>query len=181
MLVSEAQREVRTVYAGGLHGQLASALVWLASAALATWGTPRAGIVMLVVGGFFIFPLTTLALRLAGRPHALSPANPFRLLAMQVAFVLPLSMPLVAPVTAYRPGWFYPAMMILVGAHYLPFHTLYGMRSFVALAGVLVAGGVALAMLSPASGALGGWVTAGMLAAFAVIGRVEAAGLDARR
>jgi hypothetical protein len=40
---------------------------------------------------------------------------------MQAAFVLPLSMPLLLPVGLYRLNWFYPALMILVGAHYLPF------------------------------------------------------------
>jgi hypothetical protein len=49
---------------------------------------------------------------------------------MQAAFVLPLSMPLLLPVGLYRLHWFFPALMVLVGAHYLPFATLYGMRMF---------------------------------------------------
>jgi hypothetical protein len=53
---------------------------------------------------------------------------------MQVAFVLPASMPLLVPVGLYRLNWFYPAMTILLGAHYLPFVFLYGMRMFAALA-----------------------------------------------
>jgi len=47
-------------------------------------------------------------------------------LAMQVAFVLPLSLPLVFAATAYRQNWFYPAFMIALGSHYLPFIFLYG-------------------------------------------------------
>jgi hypothetical protein len=53
---------------------------------------------------------------------------------MQVAFVLPASMPLLVPVGLYRLNWFYPAMTILLGAHYLPFVFLYEMRMFAALA-----------------------------------------------
>jgi hypothetical protein len=179
MRVIDAQREVRTVFEGGFFGQIVSGLIWLASAALATWASPRAAILTLVLGGFFIFPVTTGVLVLLRRPHALSAANPFRHLAMQVAFVLPLSMPLVAPVAAHRLAWFFPAMMVLVGAHYLPFVTLYGMRSFAVLCGVLVSAGIGIAFLAPASFALGGWVTAAVLVVFAFIGRAEASRSEA--
>lgn len=56
MDVREAQREVRKTFRGGFMGQLVSGVLWLGSAALATWGTPRQAILLLVVGGFFIFP-----------------------------------------------------------------------------------------------------------------------------
>src|SRR5438270_7228331 len=130
MLVSDAQREVRTVFMGGFWGQLVSSVLWLASAALGTWSTPRVAIVTLVLGGFFIFPLTQLMLRLSGRPASLSIGNTLGKLGMQIAFTLPLSMLLLAPVTAFRLNWFYPGLMILLGAHYLPFTFLYGMRMF---------------------------------------------------
>jgi hypothetical protein len=35
---------------------------------------------------------------------------------MQIAFVLPLSMPLLLPVGLYRLNWFYPAMMIVLSS-----------------------------------------------------------------
>ena len=93
---------------------------------------------------------------------------------MQIAFVLPLSMPLVAPVVAYRITWFYPAMMILVGAHYLPFGSLYGMRSFFALSGILSTSGIALALYLPNEFSVGGWLTGAVLLIFAVLGYLEA-------
>ena len=37
-------------------------------------------------------------------------------------------------------------MMILLGAHYLPFVFLYGMRMFAVLAAILVGGGILIAM-----------------------------------
>jgi hypothetical protein len=76
---------------------------------------------VLVVGGIFIFPMTQLLLRLIARPVSLPKGHPMNALAMQVAFVLPLSLPLVFAATAYRETWFFPAFMIAVGAHYLPF------------------------------------------------------------
>jgi hypothetical protein len=173
MLIEEAQAEVRRVYRGGLVGQAVSGILWMTSAGFATWRGSKSAMVILVVGGFAIYPVTALTLRLSGRPAALGPANPFRFLAIQAAFVLPLSMPLVAPVVAYRPGWFYPAMMILLGAHYLPFATLYGMRSFLALAAILVSSGVGIALHAPEHFSLGGWFTGIVLCAFAAVGHAE--------
>jgi hypothetical protein len=173
MLVSDAQREVRRVYLGGLVGNMVSGVLWLASACLAVWQSQRAAIILLVVGGFFIYPLLSLTLRILGRPASLSAGNPFRFLAIQTAFVLPLSMPLVAPVVAYRAAWFYPAMMVLLGAHYLPFATLYGMRSFLILAGLLIASGIGIALHLPGSFSVGGWVAGVVLLVFAVVGYGE--------
>ena len=68
MLVQDAQREVRTVFIGGFWGQLVSSSIWLASAALGSWVAPRAAILALVAGGFFVFPATQLLLRLTGGP-----------------------------------------------------------------------------------------------------------------
>jgi hypothetical protein len=79
-----------------------------------------------VGGEFFIFPLTTLLLRLAGEPTSLSSDNTLYQLGAQVALVLPLSMPLLLPVARYRLTLFFPALLVLVGAHYLPFVFLYG-------------------------------------------------------
>ena len=170
MEISAAQREMRTRFSGGFQGQLVSGVLWLLSASLATWGSARAAITVLVVGGFFIFPLTELLLRLVGRP-ALSASNPLWQLGMQVAFVLPLSMPLLVPVGLHRLNWFYPALMILVGAHYVPFVFLYGMRMFAVLATVLVGGGMLVALQVPNSFSAGAWLAGGVLLVFAAAGR----------
>jgi hypothetical protein len=171
MRISEAQKEMRTRFVGGFYGQLVSGLLWLVSASLATWGSPRAGITMLVVGGFFIFPLTELLVRVGGVKQSLSADNSLRGLAMQVAFVLPVSMPLLVPVSLYRLNWFYPAMMVLLGAHYLPFVFLYGMRHFAVLAALLVSGGIVTALYWSASFSAGAWYAGATLLALAFVGR----------
>jgi len=181
MQVEEAQREVRTVYLGGFVGQLVSGGLWLLSAALSTWVAPARGILVLVVGGMFIFPLTMLFLRLAGRRATLSKENPLGSLAMQIAFTIPLTLPVVAGATLYRLEWFYPAVMIIVGAHYLPFIFLYGMWQFGGLAAVLIGTGAALGFSSKGSFSLGGWIAAGMLLLFAFIGRSVVLKEQARR
>jgi len=171
MTISEAQREIRTRFVGGFYGQFVSGTLWLVAAGLAVWRGPRASIMMLVVGGFFIFPATELLIRAIGERAPVSSANALRSLGMQVAFVLPLSMPLLLPVGLYRLNWFYPAMMILLGAHYLPFVFLYGMRMFAVLAASLVGGGVLIAMYFSTSFSIGAWYTGTILLVFAEIGR----------
>ena len=172
MEIHKAQKELRARFVGGFYGQLVSAALWAASAAFATWGTPRAAIMTLVLGGFFIFLLTELLIRVIERKPPLSAGNQLRELGMQVAFVLPLSMPLLLAVGRYRLDWFYPAMMILLGAHYVPFVFLYGMRMFAALAGALLGGGVIIALYVADSFSPGAWYTAAVLLLFAIVGRV---------
>jgi len=171
MTISDAQKDVRATFLGGFAGQLVSSCIWFASAALATWYSIKAGIVMLVVGGFFIFPLTQLLLRAMGRSSSLPKGHPMNALGMQVAFTLPFNLLVVGAATMYRLNWFYPAFMIVLGSHYLPFIFLYGMRQFAALAGLLISAGLLIGLYVPSSFSLGGWLTTATLLAFALLGR----------
>jgi hypothetical protein len=146
-------------------------VLWLVSAGLAVGISPRAAIATVVIGGFFIFPLTELLRRLWGGKVPLSADNSLPHLGMQVAFVLPLSMPLLIAVGLYRLNWFYPGLMILLGAHYLPFIFLYGMRMFWALGCLLVAAGLLIAMYWSNSFSIGAWYTGVVLLIFAGVGR----------
>lgn len=174
MLVEDAQRDVRTVFVGGFWGQLVSSAIWLASAAVGTWISPRAAILTAVFGGFFIFPAVLLLLRLTGGSTSPTKGNPLSNLGMQVAFTLPMCMLLLFPVTEFRLTLFYPALMVLLGAHYLPFVFLYGMRMFYALAALLIGSGVVIGMHFRESFSLGGWIGGLILFIFACIGRVTA-------
>lgn len=181
MVVQDAQRENRAFYVGGYWGQLVSSAIWLLSAALGTWVSPKASILAVVIGGFFIFPLTRMLLHFFPARASVSARNPFTSLGMQVALVLPFSMPLLVPVGLYRLNWFFPALMVLVGAHYLPFATLYGMRMFLFLAGILIAAGVVIALYFSETFSLGSWIGGLVLFVFAWIGRSIAVGEQAHR
>jgi len=176
MDIQDAQREVRSVYIGGFWGQLVSSVIWLMSATVATWVSPKASILTVVLGGFFIFPLTQMLLRLSGRPARVSKDNSFHFLGMQIAFVLPISMLLLVPVGQYDLNLFFPALMVLLGAHYFPFATLYGMRMFLLLGGILIAAGVVIAHWFSGTFSLGAWVGGLALLVFACIGRSIATG-----
>lgn len=171
MPIADAQREMRSAFLGGFAGQLVSAILWLLSGALATALSPEAGIWFLVIAGVLIFPLTRLGLRLIGRPGAVSPGNTLYALGSQVAFVLPLCLPIVGAAALYRLDWFYPAFMIALGAHYLPFTFLYGMRMFAILAAVLWAAGILLGTQLDLGFSAGAWLTGLVLLIFAAIGR----------
>jgi hypothetical protein len=168
MTVADAQREVRTVFLGGSVGQLVSGAIWLLSASLSTWVGMREGILSLVVGGMFIYPLTQLVLRLLRGPWALPPDNPLRPLAVQVAFIVPLTLPVVGGAALHNVNWFYPGCMIVVGAHYLPFMFMSGIWQYGVLAGALLGGGVLLGLQAPHEFALGGWLAGAAMLLFGI-------------
>jgi hypothetical protein len=169
MEIKAAQQEVRSVFLGGSVGQAVSGGLWLLSAALATWVSVRYGIILLVLGGIFIFPLTQLALKLSGHSASLDKANPLKQLAMQVAFIVPFNLPVIGAAALYNINWFYPAFMVVVGTHYMPFIFLYGMRLYAVLAAILIGGGVAIGFILPHNFIAGGWITGVVLLVFAVV------------
>jgi hypothetical protein len=169
MQIEDAQRDVRTVFLGGFFGQLISAVIWLTAAALATWVSPKASIITAVAGGFFIYPLTLLAIQASGRATSLAPGNPLGQLGMQVAIGGAIPMLLLLPVAQLRLSLFFPALMIIIGAHYLPFIFLYGMRVFLPLCAALTGAGILLALYAPNSFSLGAWVGGAILFVFAWI------------
>jgi hypothetical protein len=171
MEIREAQREIRAALLGGFAGQWVSGVIWLMAAALGTWVSPRYGMAALFFGSMGIFPLTQLGVRLMGRPGKVSPENKLWGLGVQSAFTVPLNFLLVGAATLYRETWFFPAAMIVVGSHYLPFITLYGMKLFGVLAALLVVAGAGLAMYGPAVFSLGGWLTGVILIVAAFAGR----------
>ncbi|QBB72329.1 hypothetical protein ELE36_19230 [Pseudolysobacter antarcticus] len=169
MFIADAQREVRSVYMLGSVGQVVSGLVWAVSAALTTWYSTSSGILAMLLGGFFIYPATQLVLRATGSPASLPATNPMRELAIEVAVVGPLMLPLIGAATLYKNAWFYPAFMVAIGAHYLPFSFLYGMRQFIILAAIMMASGLLVGLYAPSVSTLGAWFTAALLLTFGLV------------
>jgi len=169
MEIKSAQQDMRSTFLRGSIGQMISGLIWLASAILGTWVSEQYAIIVLVLVGIFIFPLTQLTLRLLGHSGGLPKRHPMNQLAMQVAFIVPLSLPVIGAASLYNINWFYPAFMLIVGTHYIPFIFLYGMWEFAVLSALLIGGGVAIGMLLPNTFVIGGWFTATVLLLFAML------------
>jgi hypothetical protein len=169
MTIENAQLEMRSVYLGGAVGQMVSGIVWLISATLGTFVSSQAGLISLFLGGMIIFPLTQLALKLSGRPASAAKDNPLNALAKEVAFIVPVCLPVILAATMYNDSWYYPAFLIIVGAHYLPFMFLYGIRLYAVLSGLLIIGGLALAVILPNVFVAGAWFGGITLIAFALV------------
>jgi len=169
MDIKSAQQDVQSTFLHGSVGQFVSGSIWLVSAILGTWVSERSAILVLVLAGMFIFPLTQLTLRLLGRPGGLPKGHPMNALAMQVAFIVPLSLPVIGAASLYNINWFYPVFMLIVGTHYMPFIFLYGMWEFAVLSALLIGGGVVIGMMLPHTFIVGGWFTALLLLLFAVL------------
>ncbi|NSW53996.1 MAG: hypothetical protein HPY85_15955 [Anaerolineae bacterium] len=171
MNIQQAQHEMRSVFLGGFAGQLVSGLIWLIAAAVSTWGSAAVGMACLFFGSMFIFPLTQGLLRLLGSSARVSKENGLWHLGTQIAFTVPINFLLVGAATLYNQNWFFPAALVVVGSHYLPFITLYGMKMFGILAALLVLSGAGLALYGPSIFSLGGWVGGALFLAAAFAGR----------
>lgn len=168
MNIKNCQQEMRYAFMGGAAGQLVSGLIWLVAAGVGTWISPTSGMATLFFGSMLIFPLTQLMVRLMSRPARVSPQNGLWNLGSQVAFTVPINFLVVGAATLYRETWFFPAAMVVVGSHYLPFITLYGIREYGALAGLMVILGAAIGLYAPPIFSLAGWVGGILLIGFAL-------------
>lgn len=146
MTVAAAQRDVRESHLCGAPGMLVSGLLWLGSGVVALLVSPRTAMLVISLGGMFIYPVGMALTRLLGRSALLARANPFGALARESAFIIPLCLPLVFAAAVAHVEWFFPALMVLVGAHYLPFVTLYGMRLYYLLGLALIVVGLLLGL-----------------------------------
>jgi hypothetical protein len=148
--VSQAQADMRQGYYGGGAGVLASALAWSVAAGVAVLGPAQSAVWALLIGGMFIHPVGLLICKLLGARGAHDKGNPLGQLAGASTFWLIFCLPLAYALSLQKPGWFFPAMLLVIGGRYLVFATLYGMRLYWVLGLTLAAAGLALGVLAAA-------------------------------
>jgi hypothetical protein len=161
--LTQAQTELRYSYRSASVGQIYAGTVWLVSAVVWIAADNTVGVLVLLIGGFFIYPVTTLASRLLGNPGSVPPANPLREASIAIPVVGALCIPVVGAAALYDINWFYPAFMVVMGAHYLPFSHLYGMRIFVPLGAAMWLAGLSIGLWAPAWSAVGALLTGAAL------------------
>jgi len=98
---------------------------------------------------------------------------------MQIAFTVPIGLVVVVAMLSGRGELFFLASMVIVGAHYLPFFLVYGMRMFAYLAAALVVPGIVFLVWVRVPFALSGWVSGAVLVVFAFLLRRAVGSLDA--
>ena len=168
MDIERMQADVRRIYRGGFAGPFVSAVIWAGAAAIYQWASPGWAMAALFVGGVLIFPLSTLVLKLLGGPASLPKGHPGISLGTQAALTVPLGVLVAIALGSYEPQLFFPASLIVVGAHYLLFIFLYGMRLWAFLAATLAAVGLGGLFWQPVLADLSGWIGAGVFLAFSV-------------
>jgi len=144
--ISQAQADMRSGYFSGVPGMLVSGVVWLTAGAVAVLASDKAAVLALLVGGMVIHPLGMVFARLLGRTGAHSAGNPLGRLAAEGTFWFLAGIAIAYGMHFLRLEWFFPAMLLLVGGRYLTFQTLYGLRAYWVLGGVLCCAGLAMAL-----------------------------------
>ncbi len=141
-VLKDQHTEFRRCHLGGALYLLIEGVLWLTAAVLGTLNLIPAAMLALLFGGMFIHPLATVLSRLM-KLQSPDDSNRLPVLTTWVALTVPLGIPLILMATSSgNENLFFPAFTILVGAHWLPFAYIYSMKSFIALAGVLVLTGV---------------------------------------
>ncbi|MBT8136439.1 MAG: hypothetical protein KJO54_05405 [Gammaproteobacteria bacterium] len=159
MSFAEAQRDMRFAYFNGATGAVVSATAWLAAALVITFVNVSTGIVALLVGGMFIFPVSVVLDKVLRRPGKHSEGNPLGALALEGTIWMILTMAIAIGIALYRVEWFFPAMLLIIGGRYLSFATLFGMKLYWAFGATLAVSAVWL-LKSGAPPISGAWTGA---------------------
>jgi hypothetical protein len=162
-------QELRRVYLGASPHTLVIGTIWIISGLCGDFVSSRSAILLILIGGMFVFPLGEVARKYILRnPHRVRESNSLPLLLMLIAFTIPLSYPLVYMASRNNINSFFPSLTIIVGAHYLPFLWAYKMPSFLFLGIILVGVGM-LSFYSTNSFSICAYATGAVMIIFGLI------------
>ena len=133
------QADLRRAYLGGGVGAIVSGLVWLVAALVAQQAGLRTGYLALFIGGMLIYPVSTLFERHVLRVPAEAKGNPGGPLVMETLPAMLGGLLFAFLLIDLRPDWVFAVAAFVVGAHYFPFRTAYGDRTYWVLGGVVAA------------------------------------------
>lgn len=171
--LANAQKALRYSYRSASIGQMYGGALWLASALAWTLINTTVGVLVLLIGGFLIYPVTKLGTRLLGNPGSVDGGNPLREASVTIPIVGALGIPVAGAAALYDIDWFYPAFMVVMGAHYLPFSHLYGMRIFLPLGAGMWLAGLTVGLWAREWSAVGAALTGVVLAAVGVKASID--------
>ncbi len=140
---SEAQRDMRRAYANGGVGVLVSGIVWVIAGLVTQNVGLQYGMAALFFGGMAIHPLSLLLVRLLFKREKAGASNPLEMLALQSTPFLVVGLLVAYVVSDSHSNWFFAIALLAVGARYLVFRTIFGMRHYIMLGVVLIAIGFA--------------------------------------
>ena len=139
MNISAAQEDMRRGEVFGAPGVLVSGLVWISAGLVAWFHSFELSILALFFGGMVIFPVSTILSKRINPSYALQKTNPFVKLALEGTIFLFVGLLIAFTFSKSHPNLFYPIMLLTIGARYLTFQTLYGLKTYWVLGGTLLA------------------------------------------
>lgn len=132
---------MRQGYIFGAPGALVSGLIWIIAGIIAWFHSFEISILALFFGGMVIFPVSAILSKRINPSYALHKSNPFTRLALEGTILLFVGLLIAFTLSKSHPHLFYPIMLLIIGARYLTFQTLYGLKIYWVLGGVLLAVG----------------------------------------
>ena len=147
MELKVAQKDMRTAYLGGGTGLLVSGLVWLAAGIVAWKVSATTSMLVLFVGGMFIFPGSILVSKLLKRSGKHQKENPLGTLAMETTILIFIGLFVAYTMFHSLGDWFFSIMLLFIGGRYLMFQTIYEMKIYWIIGSILIGAGVASMVL----------------------------------
>jgi len=148
MNIVDAQKDMRHAYYGGGPGIVISGLIWLISGIAAYYLSAQTTIIIFFFGGMLIHPLGIVACKLFKRSGNHAKDNPLGKLAMESTILLFVGLFLAYTIFQIQPNWFFPIMLLIIGARYVIFQSVYGLKLFWILGGILMGAGFVLMTMS---------------------------------
>lgn len=148
MEFKESQEDMNISYYGGATGVLASGIIWCIAGLVGSVYSITASMVALFIGGMFIFPLSVLLSKGLKRTGKHAHNNALRHLAIESLGILFVGLFIAFSVAQFNTKLFYPIMLLIIGARYLIFQTLYGLKVYWFLGASLILAGFLSAILN---------------------------------
>jgi len=120
MNIEQAQKDMCQSYFGGGPGILISGIVWMTAGLVSQFYSPKTSISVFKRSGIH------------------DKTNLLGKLAMETTVLLFVGLFLAYAIFQYNENWFYPVMLLIIGARYLMFQSLYGKKMFWFLGAALI-------------------------------------------
>lgn len=133
----EAQAYMRNNYGYGSIGIFVSGTVWILASSIISLNSAQQGIWTLIIGGMFIFPLSTLPGKLIGIKGRHHKNSPIAKLVMEGTIWMIMCIPIAYGLSLVKTEWFFQRMLMIIARRYLTFASIYGMRLYWVLGAAL--------------------------------------------
>ncbi len=164
----------RTKYYAAVPHSFYVGLTWITGGIVADLVSPGVSIITFIAMIMINFPIgELLRKKFFNSEITLDPSNKLPMLFSLMAITVPASLPVVLFACINNINYFYPALAIIVGAHYLPFYYGYRLRSFLFIGGLIWIEGTLIGLYLRDQFSLAAYVTGILIIIMAVINLMQ--------